>query len=209
MKSPASSYNLFIHTPHSVYHLKEISTDTPILNLKAKIELRTGIPKECQILQLADKTLDDDSRLGETDLKSSSVIRLHFSTKAAERLFTTAVDGDFEGLLREGIQKIELAEGSTFMEQARLVNWNKNVGHRALIAVCAACFNGDIQLLSKLIRFSAYETKQVKNSQGSAWIFQIKVTNFSFSLPTKFPYSQVPNKRGSPNRQWGRKNSKI
>ena len=181
MKSPASSYNLFIHTPHSVYHLKDISTHTPILSLKAKIELRTGIPKECQILQLAGKTLDDKPRLDETDLRSSSVIRLYFSTRASERLFTTAIDGDFEGLLREGIQKIELTEGASFVEQARLVTWNKNVGHRAFIAVCAACFNGDIQLLSKLIKVSAFEKKQVTNYQGQ--IFQhnlhfISLTNY-------------------------------
>lgn len=161
MKTPATSYNIFIHTPHSVCHLKHISTDISIAQLKAKIELRTGIPREHQLLQLTAKALSDERRVGETDIKNSSVVRLLFSTKAADKLFAIANDGDYQGLLRTGVQKIEINEGFTLEEQARLMNWNRSVAQRAFIAVFVTCFNGDIQLLSKLIKFSAFEKNQV------------------------------------------------
>ena len=161
MKTPAGSYNIFIHTPHSVCHVKYIPMDVSIAELKAKIELRTGIPREYQLLQLTTKPLYDEQRVGDTDIKNSSVIRLLFSTKASERLFAAANDGDFQELLRTGVQKIEIIEGPSVKEQARLMKWNKNVSQRAFIAVFVACFNGDIQLLSKLIKFSAFETNQV------------------------------------------------
>ena len=149
-----------------------------IAQLKEKIELRTAIPKEHQVLQLAHKVLRDESPIEETNLRKSSVVKLYFSTTAAERLFTSANNSDFLGLLRAGIQEIELNEGSTAEEQARLLAWNRNVTERAFMAIFVACFNGDIQLLAKLIKFSALEINKVtlhyslgSNSAYSSLIF--------------------------------------
>ena len=161
MKAPSASYNIFIHTPYSVYHLKHIFTEITIAQLKSIIELRTGIPKEHQLLELASKALYDEFQIAETDIKNGSVVRLLFATKVAERLFALANDGDFERLLRIGVQKIECTEGCTEEEQKRLVAWNRNVAKRAFIAVFAACFNGNIQLLANLMKFSAFEINQV------------------------------------------------
>lgn len=161
MKAPTAFQNLFIHTPHNVYTLKQTFTGLSISQLKSTIELRTGIPKEHQILQFGSKALSDECLIEETGVKSGSVIRLLFATKIAERIFALANDGDYEGLLRAGVQMIADNEGSTANEQRRLQDWNRNVAQRAFIAVCAASFNGNIQLLANLIKCSAFKINQV------------------------------------------------
>lgn len=154
-------HNIFIHTPYSVYTLKQVSVRLTISQLKAKVELRNGIPKEHQLLQLGATSLDDKLLIEETEIKNGSVIRLFFATKIAEKLFRLANEDDFEGLVRTGVQGIPISEGHTTEEQHRLMDWNRNVNQRAFIAVCASCVSGNIQLLAKMLTYSAFDINQV------------------------------------------------
>nr|8J0A_A Chain A, Ubiquitin variant R4 [synthetic construct]8J0A_B Chain B, Ubiquitin variant R4 [synthetic construct] len=79
------SMTIYVKTQDGKIIKLEVNDDDTILNVKKKIEEKTGIPPEDQILIYKGKVLEDDKTLADYNIKENDTLYLVKRLKSPER----------------------------------------------------------------------------------------------------------------------------
>lgn len=139
--------HVFISLPTGeVCTLRDVCTKLLVQQIKAKIELRVGIPGDLIHLYFMNKLLADDKSLRDYELRQGCILRVRLH-KIWLGLYLACSKGDSYEVFQNGVQEIEDKNAMDFDVEL----WNKLVGKRATFALFMATFHGYLSLMLDLL----------------------------------------------------------
>ena len=168
MKNPGL-LQLFIHTPSDdIISLTGVDPDAFIFDLKSQLEIKTGILAELQTLYLSKLKVEDTKTFAEKNIKNGAVLRVKIKEKSLEQIYLNAVKGDIKAVFMLGVELMnDDGDNTTEYELDHMRSWNKFVPLRAFQALFAACYKGQLQLVTELLHKGAANVRMVTKNGRS------------------------------------------